>query len=98
MDGMEHHAAAPRKTSGKKAVAQVSAGWIPDVVLGDDDKDLLEVQKIMGFAGFKSTRNRKVPGNSKNFAVKKQKETQYRQYMNRVGGFNRPLSPPKEMQ
>lgn len=59
----------------------------------DDEAEERAMQKMMGFKGFKSTKNKKVPGNDKNFAIRKDKQTQYRQYMNRVGGFNRPLSP-----
>lgn len=54
------------------------------------------MRRAMGFAKFKSTKNTKVPGNDKNYAVSKRKPTEYRQYMNRVGGFNRPLSPSRE--
>ena len=49
----------------------------------------------MGFGKFRTTKNTKVPGNDKNYAVSKVKKAEYRQYMNRVGGFNRPLSPGK---
>lgn len=56
----------------------------------DEDGRML---KIMGFGGFKSTKNTKVPGNDKNYGVRKEKKSTYRQYMNRQGGFNRPLSP-----
>lgn len=84
----------PPKSS--NPVTRLSAAWIPDIEVDSDDEYLLEVQKTMGFAGFKSTRERKVPGNHKNHGLKKEKQTQYRQYMNRVGGFNRPLSPPKD--
>jgi len=50
-----------------------------------------EMQRIMGFQGFRSTKETKVPGNDKNYGVSKAKKSEYRQYMNRVGGFNRPL-------
>ena len=60
----------------------------------DDDPDV-QMRRMMGFGNFRSTKNTKVPGNDKNFAVSKEKQTNYRQYMNRVGGFNRPLSPPR---
>lgn len=62
---------------------------------GDDDEDPEEraMRKMMGFKNFKTTKNTKVPGNDRLYAVRKDKVTQYRQYMNRVGGFNRPLSP-----
>lgn len=50
------------------------------------------MRRMMGFAGFKSTKNTKVKGNNVS-GIAKAKKTEYRQYMNRVGGFNRPLSP-----
>lgn len=49
--------------------------------------------QYMGFVQFRSTKNTKVPGNNKLYGVRKEKKTEYRQYMNRIGGFNRPLSP-----
>ncbi|VDM13194.1 unnamed protein product [Wuchereria bancrofti] len=51
------------------------------------DKDML---KLMGFAGFDTTKNKKVPGNVDG-VVSINKPRRYRQYMNRKGGFNRPL-------
>ncbi|KAH7125612.1 hypothetical protein B0J11DRAFT_528868 [Dendryphion nanum] len=57
------------------------------------DDETWEVRKIMGFTGFKTTKDTKVPGNDKNFGVRKDKKMEARQYMNRQGGFNRPLSP-----
>jgi U4/U6.U5 tri-snRNP-associated protein 3 len=51
------------------------------------------LEKIMGFSTFRTTKNTKVPGNDKNYGLRKEKRTEYRQYMNRPGGFNRPLSP-----
>ncbi|KAI4620773.1 uncharacterized protein J4E87_007101 [Alternaria ethzedia] len=74
----------------------------PDVEMKDErqkpedmDDEEWEMLKIMGFGGFKSTKNTKVPGNDKNFGVRKDKQLQARQYMNRQGGFNRPLSPSR---
>ncbi|KAF2156238.1 hypothetical protein K461DRAFT_291176 [Myriangium duriaei CBS 260.36] len=93
MEGVQHGKAESKPAN---PLARVSAAWIPDIDVAEDDDMLLEVQKVMGFAGFKSTNNKKVPGNDRNFAIKKEKETHYRQYMNRVGGFNRPLSPSRE--
>uniref|UniRef100_A0A0N5AVV7 U4/U6.U5 small nuclear ribonucleoprotein 27 kDa protein n=1 Tax=Syphacia muris TaxID=451379 RepID=A0A0N5AVV7_9BILA len=49
-----------------------------------------EFAKVMGFTGFNTTKNKKVPGNHEG-AVKINKPRRYRQYMNRKGGFNRPL-------
>ena len=50
----------------------------------------LDMMKVMGFDSFDSTKNKKVKGNQVGdvHVVVKRK---YRQYMNRKGGFNRPL-------
>lgn len=56
------------------------------------EAEMAQMRKIMGFTSFKTTQNKKVPGNEW-YGVRKEKKTEYRQYMNRVGGFNRPLSP-----
>lgn len=49
-----------------------------------------EMMKAMGFCGFDSTKGKKVDGNDAGevHVILKRK---YRQYMNRKGGFNRPL-------
>jgi len=62
----------------------------------DEGVDDIEASmlKTMGFSRFRSTQNAKVPGNNI-YGVRKEKKTQYRQYMNRSGGFNRPLSPTR---
>jgi U4/U6.U5 tri-snRNP-associated protein 3 len=65
----------------------------PIVKEDDEDSDDAAMRVVMGFGKFRSTKNTKVPGNDKNYAVRKEKKTEYRQYMNRTGGFNRPLSP-----
>lgn len=64
-----------------------------DPLDGEDEEAYM--QRIMGFGGFRSTKNTKVPGNDRNYGVNKVKKAEYRQYMNRVGGFNRPLSPSR---
>jgi U4/U6.U5 tri-snRNP-associated protein 3 len=64
-----------------------------DIVVEDDG--MAAMQAMMGFGGFGTTQQKKVPGNDV-YAVRKEKKTQYRQYMNRVGGFNRPLSPGRD--
>lgn len=61
----------------------------------EEDSDDALMQRMMGFSTFKSTQNQKIPGNDV-YGVRKEKVTQYRQYMNRTGGFNRPLSPSRE--
>jgi U4/U6.U5 tri-snRNP-associated protein 3 len=60
----------------------------------DEDSDTALLRALMGFTVFKTTKNQKVPGNNI-YGVRKEKKTEYRQYMNRVGGFNRPLSPTR---
>lgn len=58
------------------------------------DDDEAAMQAMMGFSGFGSTKGKKVAGNNVG-TVRKEKKTEYRQYMNRSGGFNRPLSPSR---
>lgn len=52
--------------------------------------DEQEMMKLMGFCNFDSTKGKKVDGNDVGdvHVILKRK---YRQYMNRKGGFNRPL-------
>jgi U4/U6.U5 tri-snRNP-associated protein 3 len=64
-----------------------------DPVVAEDD-DVAAMQAMMGFGGFGTTKNKKVSGNNAG-GVRKEKKTEYRQYMNRNGGFNRPLSPSR---
>ncbi|KAL3471793.1 hypothetical protein BJX99DRAFT_19064 [Aspergillus californicus] len=67
-----------------------------DMAMDVDDADEEDVDELirrsMGFAKFRTTKNTKVPGNNI-YGVRKEKRTEYRQYMNREGGFNRPLDP-----
>ncbi len=65
-----------------------------DAMALDEDSEDAALRKMMGFTGFNTTQNKKVPGNQI-YGVRKEKKTEYRQYMNRVGGFNRPLSPSR---
>ncbi|KAI8172411.1 hypothetical protein K4K51_011155 [Colletotrichum sp. SAR 10_75] len=62
----------------------------PEPEVEGDDMDAM--QAMMGFGGFGTTKGQKIAGNNVG-AVRKEKKTEYRQYMNRQGGFNRPLSP-----
>ena len=53
-----------------------------------------EMMKMMGFGGFDSTKEKAVKTNQnvkETTGSYKPKERKYRQYMNRKGGFNRPL-------
>lgn len=56
----------------------------------DSAVDEQEMKQIMGFGDFSSTKGKKVHGNDVGevHVILKRK---YRQYMNRKGGFNRPL-------
>jgi U4/U6.U5 tri-snRNP-associated protein 3 len=62
----------------------------------EDEDPEAALKQLMGFGAFRSTKNTKVPGNDRNYAVHKAKKAEYRQYMNRKGGFNRPLSPSRK--
>lgn len=59
-----------------------------------EDEGLEDMAAMMGFGGFGTTKGQKVLGNNVG-AARKEKRTKYRQYMNRIGGFNRPLSPTR---
>jgi U4/U6.U5 tri-snRNP-associated protein 3 len=65
-----------------------------DAMAVDEDEEDAMLRRMMGFVAFNTTHNKKVPGNQI-YGVRKEKKTEYRQYMNRVGGFNRPLSPSR---
>lgn len=49
------------------------------------------MMKLMGFASFDSTKGKKVDGSVNAYAINVSQKRKYRQYMNRKGGFNRPL-------
>jgi len=61
----------------------------------EDDSNLEEEQmsKLMGFSGFDTTKGKKTDGSTNASGIFKQPKRKYRQYMNRRGGFNRPLDP-----
>lgn len=63
---------------------------VTDADLAGKTAEEIEMMKMMGFCGFDSTKNKKVDGNEAGevHVILKRK---YRQYMNRKGGFNRPL-------
>lgn len=94
MDVDGHVKAKGKKASKAKAKDKVEeVEEDEDIVVEDDSMDAM--QAMMGFGGFGTTHQKKVVGNDV-YAVRKEKKTEYRQYMNRVGGFNRPLSPTRE--
>ena len=58
---------------------------------GEMDADEIELMKTMGFpVGFDSTKGKPVPGADVS-GIRAVTKRQPRQYMNRRGGFNRPL-------
>ncbi|KAI0273550.1 hypothetical protein BC834DRAFT_815946 [Gloeopeniophorella convolvens] len=59
-----------------------------------DDGDDEAMMAMMGMAGFGSTKGKHVEGNQEGTADVKKIRT-WRQYMNRRGGFNRPLDKIK---
>lgn len=53
-----------------------------------------QMMQMLGFSGFGSTKHKAVEDNKNSAAAgstSKNKARKYRQYMNRKGGFNRPL-------
>ena len=58
----------------------------------DEDDEARQMAALMGFGSFDSTQGKSVDDpRCKMEAVKKKEPRKYRQYMNRRGGFNRPL-------
>ncbi|XP_027889267.1 U4/U6.U5 small nuclear ribonucleoprotein 27 kDa protein [Xiphophorus couchianus] len=51
----------------------------------------IEMMKTMGFGSFDTTKGKKTDGSVNAYAVNVSMKRKYRQYMNRKGGFNRPL-------
>jgi U4/U6.U5 tri-snRNP-associated protein 3 len=95
MDTDEENGQSAKKksTKVKKDKAQPVEDDEDEIIVEDDG--MAAMQAMMGFGGFGTTHQKKVAGNNVS-AVRKEKKTEYRQYMNRVGGFNRPLSPTRE--
>ena len=57
-----------------------------------EDLEAKAMAELMGFSAFDSTAGKSVDDpRCKMEAVKKKEPRKYRQYMNRRGGFNRPL-------
>ncbi|CAL1525825.1 unnamed protein product [Lymnaea stagnalis] len=79
----------PGKTE-KKAVAVAETAEVDVSKLEGLDEEQVNMMKLMGFATFDTTKGKKVDGNDVS-AVNLQRKRRYRQYMNRRGGFNRPL-------
>uniref|UniRef100_A0A1B6E9N7 U4/U6.U5 small nuclear ribonucleoprotein 27 kDa protein n=1 Tax=Clastoptera arizonana TaxID=38151 RepID=A0A1B6E9N7_9HEMI len=74
--------------SGKSNI--VHKPTVSDAELIGKSPDEQEMMKQMGFCSFDTTKGKKVEGNDVG-AVHVILKRKYRQYMNRKGGFNRPL-------
>lgn len=76
--------------AGSSNAAVADRPVVTDADLEGKTPDEQEMMKAMGFCGFDSTKGKKVEGNDAGevHVILKRK---YRQYMNRKGGFNRPL-------
>lgn len=55
------------------------------------NEDEEAMMKMMGFSNFDSTKGKHVAGACNMSSASVKKANKYRQYMNRRGGFNRPL-------
>ncbi|KAG9333059.1 hypothetical protein JZ751_013844 [Albula glossodonta] len=78
------------ETDGEAARALLT-GAAPEEDLQGKTEEEIEMMKIMGFATFDSTKGKKTDGSVNAHAVNVSQKRKYRQYMNRKGGFNRPL-------
>ncbi len=92
---MDVDEAQPKKGGAKGKKDKVEEDVLDDEEIVVEDDGMAAMQAMMGFGGFGTTHQKKVEGNNVG-AVRKEKRTEYRQYMNRVGGFNRPLSPSRD--
>ncbi|XP_030379982.1 U4/U6.U5 small nuclear ribonucleoprotein 27 kDa protein isoform X2 [Scaptodrosophila lebanonensis] len=79
-----------RRSTRKNTGATTERPKINEAELKGKSPEEVEMLKTMGFCTFDSTKNKKVEGNDVGevHVILKRK---YRQYMNRKGGFNRPL-------
>ena len=78
-----------KKEKEREARLAMEAKLTAEDITGKTEEEI-DMMKVMGFGGFNTTKNKKVKGNDVGdvHVVVKRK---YRQYMNRKGGFNRPL-------
>ncbi|KNE57876.1 hypothetical protein AMAG_04721 [Allomyces macrogynus ATCC 38327] len=74
----------------KAAVTEPAAPEVPENMEELDQEE--QMRRLMGFGGFETTKEKKHADVSE---ARVQNPREYRQYMNRKGGFNRPLSPKR---
>ncbi|XP_072177444.1 uncharacterized protein [Diadema setosum] len=82
----EEQAGGSHKRTEREERPEIDASKLEDMT-----EDEIEMMKVMGFASFDTTKGKHVPGSNNAFAANIQMKRKYRQYMNRRGGFNRPL-------
>lgn len=84
-----HRSYEPMPSSSSRRAPQMKP-MVPESELEGKTPEEQEMLKTMGFCGFDTTKGKKVEGNDVGevHVILKRK---YRQYMNRKGGFNRPL-------
>lgn len=83
---------ADRRARDKKQPQETIIEVRPEELEGLDEEE--QMQKLLGFDGFGSTKGQVVEDNQSTAArggAAKNKARKYRQYMNRKNGFNRPL-------
>ncbi|KAL2296236.1 hypothetical protein Nmel_018530, partial [Mimus melanotis] len=90
--GLDH----PRDTPHIFGNLIISVCAIADFLSSEEDlqgktEEEIEMMKMMGFASFDTTKGKKVDGAANAYAINVSQKRKYRQYMNRKGGFNRPL-------
>ena len=64
----------------------------PQLLEGKTNEEI-EMMKCLGFTSFETTKGKHVEGSCNAGGANIQQKRRYRQYMNRKGGFNRPLDP-----
>ena len=85
--------------TGKSSSSSAATGKNAEAIILDPKElegksnEEIEMLKVMGFAGFDTTKGKHVDGACNAYAVNIQQKRKYRQYMNRKGGFNKPLDP-----
>ncbi|KAL6114682.1 U4/U6.U5 small nuclear ribonucleoprotein 27 kDa protein [Pungitius pungitius] len=77
-----------RKDSKEKTVKPIQ---ISEEDMEGKTEEEIEMMKLMGFGSFETSKGRKTDGSVNAFAINVSMKRKYRQYMNRKGGFNRPL-------
>ncbi|XP_054467769.1 U4/U6.U5 small nuclear ribonucleoprotein 27 kDa protein isoform X1 [Anoplopoma fimbria] len=77
-----------RKDSKEKSAKPIQ---ISEEDMEGKTEEEIEMMKLMGFGSFDTSKGRKTDGSVNAFAINVSMKRKYRQYMNRKGGFNRPL-------